>query len=345
MLRRSVAIAALLTSVHAVSPAADGFSTYDIMGPMGDCAHVSGINAHSAVVGAEFCGGGSRGFVWMPRRGVRIVSDFETGWEDAHLAQVNDHGVAVGYGTVQVGTDMGVHRAMLMPAKGSRVALAHLGTPEQSSDAVAINNGGVVIGHVGFTGNYALFNVRWNPDGTAERLDLPPYTAVRAINAQGAIAYTSFGDDTSYLLEPSGTRHAFQMPAVTGLNDNGNVVGWDNRGGLVWSAERGLERLPGPPDRPKAVCTTSGINNQDQVVGECSKETSRLRAVIWQRIDGVWQIASLPQLVRHGALRKDRYSWTYGINDAGHILLQGVTSDSGGAMILVPLDAPTAPAR
>lgn len=335
----AAALAAALAPPAFASP--EGFSTYrafDRWERSGPIQRGEDMNQRDQVVGSargslngDFV---ERGFRWTPGTGkIDWVQDFPGGHDATRLVAVNDRGTAVGTGTVAVNGNNYIRRPLMLLPSGRRVALAHLGEPSQVSIPVDINNANVVIGYVGDLEYQPSYAIRWNADGSGERLDVP--AAIKRINDRGDIAGYWF-NGKSYLLEANGTVHTFPMSHLEYLGEDGTVAGRDGEHAVIRHPDGSFERLPLPPIKPMADCIAASINRHGQVVGTCTTETES-RAVIWQRIGGEWAIGDLARLVKDNALVLTAEAWGIKINDAGHILIDGAgQGESLHPMILVP---------
>jgi hypothetical protein len=341
-MRMTCIAAALAATLLAPAVASsEGFSTYrafDRWDRSSPIQYGEDMNERDQVVGSiwEALDGESvdRGFRWTPgTKRVELVQDFPSGAWATRLTAINDRGTAVGTGTIEVDGNAFIRRPLMLLPNGRRVALAHLGEPSQHSVAVDVNNANVAIGFVGDLEYYASYAVRWNPDGSVERLDVP--AEVRRINDRGDIAGYWF-NGKSYLREADGTLHTFSMTNLAHLGEDGTVAGRDGDGAVLWTLQGGLERLPMPPTKPMAGCYAASVNRHGQVVGTCTTETES-RAVIWQRIGGEWAIGDLARLVKDDAIVLSAETWATKINDAGHILLDGAgRGEMLHPMILIP---------
>jgi hypothetical protein len=283
--------------------------------------------------------GGNDGYRWSPPDQVDKVRDFRSGWDNVDLVAISDSGTAVGYGFVKSQRNRFVKRALLMRPNGERVALRHLGGPEDDSEAVDVSDAGAV-GLVKSDHGELLYSVRWLPDGTVERLDLPG--EVEAINARGDIV-SRLDENYSYLATASGEHFHVPLPSISTLNDQGVVAGRTGsrlrHAPAIWSVERGLEVLPTPPQLPNADCRAEGVNRHLQVVGTCQPQHDNGRALMWLHIDGAWQMADLSWQVRDHSLVPWGTNWVVGINDAGRILVHGYF----GPTMLIPARDKAAP--
>jgi hypothetical protein len=297
------------------------------------------MNAKDQVVGEMSSRkGGYDGFRWSPPGHVDKVRDFRSGYDNVNLVAISDSGTAVGYGFVKSQRNRFVKRALLMRPNGERVALRHLGGPEEDSEAVDVSDAGAV-GFVSVNGEL-LYSVRWLADGTVERLELPD--RVTAINARGDIV-SRLDENYSYMVTATGEAFRVPLPFVTTLNDQGVVAGRTGselrHAPAIWSVERGLEVLPTPPQLPNASCYAEGVNRHLQVVGTCQPQHDNGRALMWLHIDGAWQMADLSWQTRDHSLVPWGTNWVVGINDAGRILVQGYF----GPTMLIPARDMAAP--
>lgn len=334
-------VAALAVASLPAVASSEGFSTYrafDQWDRSSPNQRGADMNQRDQVVGSAqgLLNGESveRGFRWTPGTGrIDWVQDFPGGDQSTRLVAVNDRGAAVGIGTIEVGGNRYVRRPLMLLPNGRRLALAHPGEPSQHSVPVDVNNAHIAIGFVGDWEHQPSYAIRWNTDGSVERLDVPAW--VQHINDRGDIAgYWTNG--MSYVREANGTLHTFPIANVAHLGEDGTVAGRDGDQAVLWTPEGGLERLPLPPIKPMAECAAASVNRHGQVVGTCYTQ-SESRAVIWQRINGEWAIGDLARLVKDDAIVLSAETWAWKINDAGHILIDGAgRGEMLHPMILVP---------
>lgn len=330
-----IAAALVATLLAPAVASSEGFSTYrafdrwDSSSPLQDGED---MNERDQVVGSIGVvidrRSVDRGFRWTPgTQKVEMAKDFPGGARATWLTAINDRGTAVGTGTIIVDGNPFIRRPLMLLPNGRRVSMAHLGEPSEHSVAVDVNNAGVAIGFVGRLEYLASYAVRWNPDGSVERLDVPP--EVRRINDRGDIAGYWFNGQ-SYLREADGTFHTFSMFSLSHLGEDGTVAGANESRAVLWTPQGGLEYLPSLPTRPGAGCYARSVNRHGQVVGTCNTEINSW-AVIWQRIGGEWAIEDLARLVKDDAIAG--YAWATKINDAGHILVGA----AGAGEVLHPI--------
>ncbi|WP_374675340.1 hypothetical protein [Ideonella sp.] len=306
------------------------------------------MNERDQVVGMAYAADFSTitGFRWTPaRERMDRVSDFPSGGDDGvELVAVNRQGLAVGHGTVNVGDHRGVLRALKMLPNGRRVALPHPGGAGQSSRAVAVNDDGVIIGHLyDDPWSKPVHAVRWTPDGQVERLDMP--ADVLRINRRGDIAGVLNAPRKQYAFvqQPDGTRHRFDMVDVRQLRDDGTAVGSAVAAGqglhaALWTLAGGVELLPRPTHLPHFSCWANGMNSQRQVVGECADDVKESRAVLWHEVNGQWTLVDLTWQVRGGLLTHGGRSAALHITDAGHILVDTYVQGRGDTIaVLAPV--------
>ncbi|WP_374672848.1 hypothetical protein [Ideonella sp.] len=342
--RTALAVCAWLAGATAAAEAPPGFTTYRAYYDQADrpVGHEPlDMNESDQVVGSLWSQPWPQNaFRWTPPHRFERVEGASALGTYAHLQAINDHGLAVGDTTV-IDNGVALWRGLALEPDGQRHVLAHE-HPMEHMVAVDVNNHGTVLGvaHGGLHGKRHV--VLWAPDGTLERLFDIPHDVV-AINDDGDIAgHVRTG--VSFLRKASGALLRIPM-TLHALNDErvaAGRVGTGRRRAAIWSETGGLERLPVP--RLATECEARDVNRHLQVVGFCHEMRSGRvpvsRPVIWQKIDGQWQGASLAALLEQGHISLAGSSHALRITDAGHILVYASPTPPPSykrAMVLVPV--------
>jgi len=226
---------------------------------------------------------------------------------------------------------------------GGTLTLLPVDDAEQSSQAVALNDDGIIVGWATISEN--LQPLVWR-DGVVSELPLPEGVdgAIGAvpvdINADGQIIgflqFSDFsivrgvlwdGDEATMLPE------GFQVNAI---NDEGTIIGSTNEGTrAAWIVKGKLKKLPGSPDDAARVRVVA-INADQDVVGytQATEGIGNGTPVLWRDGEAIDAQTLLPD----GADLSIRY--LADINDTGMIAAGAV--DGNGeehGIVLVPAES------
>ncbi|WP_370964462.1 hypothetical protein [Amycolatopsis sp. cg9] len=241
---------------------------------------------------------------------------------------INDRGTVVG----DAFPDPGYFRQAVKWDSRGRIAKLAAVTGFDYSRSVAVNDGDTVIGEAyDFSADYRA--VRWNRDGTATLLPLPPGvyfgSQARAINNAGEIV----GDVGNVPLRWDRDGHVMQLDTLGGgwsspqaINDSGIAVGYgqDSAGrsrALKWDRQghvTDLGTLGGAHSQAVA------INAKGEVLGTSSTSDGTTVTVRW---DSSGRITGLPEI-----------DYPQAINDRGDVLGRTALWSPGGRITrLAPL--------
>lgn len=214
-----------------------------------------------------------------------------------------------------------------------------------SSNAVAINDNGVVIG------SSDQYPVRWDRHGRITALELPARydrTQPIALNDRGVIIGWSLrsepGSHSFHAVRwnadgrlaglelPFGTRAS----SVVAINNDGVMVGWASAplGDVVlrWTADGAMTVLPAPPEwvyvRPVGIADDGTVIASAQVSG-------RNRAVRWDRLGNHSVLDTIGNWSSHPA-GVDDYGVAVGSVDAGGEASVAVRWDRRGRLRVLP---------
>jgi hypothetical protein len=300
----------------------------------------NGINLTDAVVG-DNTGDGEEYDAWVERPlGVIISADAPAG-SSSVLSKINDSGVAVG-----TWTDFnGSAHAYLWTANGSFKDLSAMldGTQSWGAD---INNDGVVVGTVelappsAFPGVYRSFI--YSPGGSPQirylgGLQGYPNSSAAAINNNGQIVGTCYDDQTinsKPFLYAGGQIQdfsGFENVSAFDINDSQTIIGSQDvmssgqtsSGMFIWS-----EGVSTPiPINGFAYA----INNQGLVTGSAMYPNGQNYGFLY-RAGAVFDLNNITSGAPVHIYGADD------INDFGHIIAWGLTSDylAGYDLLLVP---------
>ena len=285
------------------------------------------INSRGDVAGRTYApawAGGWSGFTYIDGLARHYVAP--SGYTGS-AESINEEGVVVGY-MPHVRSSIWYGRATVFDRRtlfeGER------------SQALGINDDGIITGYIylpGATGNSVY---RWFPDGTLEILHniLPGNVEGRDINNRGQIVveYGNPAGTYAAIIEPdnSVTRLSipgFEMVLPKAINDHGHVVGetWENdpspTPGFYWNGE-GYQLLPPLPG--DAGFYAMDINNLGQIVGysrDCTKGYCD-RGVLWD--NGIPY--ELRDLASEFLESDDILGQVHGISDNGWITGGGYNS-------------------
>lgn len=266
-----------------------------------------GINNSGQVVGNSGTSGAQRGFIYSNNTMTALGS--LTGGI-SHAYGINDSGLAVGSSVASNGR---LHAVLYGPG-GTPTDLGTLGGPE--SHAYAINNSDQVVGYASALVTY--YDVYGNPYVVEETHAF--LHDGNTINDLGTL-----GDSTySY---------------ASGINNNGQVVGWSGANAFLYSGGvmASLGTLPGQNSFSKAF----GINDSGQIVGAAymlgldpDPFHTQARAFIFD--DGM--MTNLNSLIDPGS------GWTLqeaqDINELGQIVGWGLHDGQTRAFLLTPTAVP-----
>ncbi len=209
---------------------------------------------------------------------------------------INDNGQVVGYSTGTDATGGDDFRAFSWTEVGGMVALGTLG--RTASVATEVNNNGQVIGYT--TGPPAV-------PGPFPDEDPPVYVAFSWTEA-GMVNLGTLGGEASY---------------ATGINDNGQVVGYSELADLsthafVWTEDGGMRDLGTLPGGSASYA--NAISASGQVVGQSVTTSGESHAFSWTEDGGFVDIGALA-----GA---GTYSSAYAVNASGQVV--GQFAPAGG---------------
>lgn len=283
---RSLAAIAILAGLASPAVAEMRYKVQDIGTLPGDYASTPwGINSHGDVVGSSTGPGGQRAFVFFDRAGmIELRGISRRAFSVAR--DINDFGQVVGQSNF---------RATLWDL--SRTARTNFGTPryldsqgrdslDRSSDALAINNAGDV---VGWFGGNQLSAPRHAFVYTAERgmVNITPFKPGIAHDINDAGLVAGWQDGRAFLWDHGEIRalrvvSEFKLASAYGINTFSEVVGSMTDIGLTtqhafrYSASNGLEDLGGRGDQN----LLRRINASGQSVGQGRLENGKLQALI-----------------------------------------------------------------
>lgn len=283
---RSLAVLAALAGLATPAAAETRYQVQDLGTLPGDYASTPwGINSHGDVVGSSTGIAGQRAFVFMDGAGmIELRGINRRAFSVAR--DINDFGQVVGQSNF---------RATLWDLR--RTARTNFGTPryldsrgrdslDRSSDALAINNAGDV---VGWFGDNKLSAPRHAFVYTAERgmVNITPFKPGIAHDINDAGQVAGWQDGRAFLWDDGEIRalrvvSEFKLASAYGINAFSEVVGSMTDIGLTtqhafrYSASNGLEDLGGRGDQNQL----RRINARGQSVGQGRLENGKLQALI-----------------------------------------------------------------
>jgi probable HAF family extracellular repeat protein len=222
-----------------------------------------GINNRGEIVGET----DNYAFLWTKERGMVLLGSPMQPWTGGAAWDINDHGWIVGHSQVFCCPDL--YHAALWTDVGE---VLDLGTLRMNSQALGINNLGVVVGgssdqefdfhHIRIGGGYTSIN---NP---GINISCVPFIWTKK---DGMFPLPMLDGDT-------GCAHA--------INDRGQVVGWsytlaNEVHAFVWNSKNGIKDLGTIPGATVQESVAYNINNLGQVVGYAIAEDGTRHAVIW----------------------------------------------------------------
>lgn len=322
-----------------------------------DMGHVVGDDEGPSDDDYTGCGraNATRPFIWTAETGVvipRPTPQLDTGSGLSFKPcggiafGVNDQGTMVGFLDYGSGGGFGLSRAFIWTAANGMLLI-----PGSSIGAAwDINNFGQV---AGASGGSAF---RWTATGGFESLGIAAFnSAAYAINDRGDVggsvsqvrSLPILWNATGEVQRMDGLPYAYGQNHVTGINDNGQVVGKtfgdtlspifteDRSYAFFWSPSTGalnLGDLPQDGSQSALPYTAAwGINNSEQVVG-----VSDSRAFLWTPAAGLRDLNTLLDQSGEGWLLMEASA----INDAGQIVGFGLFQGVLRAFLLTPVTAP-----
>jgi hypothetical protein len=298
-----------------------------------------------------------------------VLGDFEGGSRLSMLIDINDAGLAAGYGNVE---DLSTpdfyrsgQRAIASTRDGRMLDLAALLPADFASAAVAVNQSGQVIGNYkrGKTAGTKQAPFLWS-EQAGMQLPFPMrkdfgYVRFSDINDLGHVAgvYGDRGGDIGVMIWDAerGTLHremrlGYYRDQVNAINNQDQVVGSDfNEKAFVWRPPAGRAVLPRPFHfgRRQWHCDANDINDGGTIVGFCRGLSPRgepyYNPLVWVPDAESYAVAELASLIdpplddphqRGGAIAQR-------IGNDGRILLQTYQQmyKSGPAYLLTPVAA------
>jgi hypothetical protein len=250
------------------------------------------------------------------------------GYTPIGVGGINNSGAVVGY---YFDTANVIHGYLRDPAGGFKPIDVPGGT---KTVAAGINASGMVVGTYDQAPGFHGFLLS---GGNFSTLDVQGSNQVIATGISNAgFIVGSFQDATTarygFRLDPAGHLTTFQVPGfpngdffVTGVNDAGEVVGWDNggNGGWLWD---------GATFTALSFAAT-GINNRGDIVGYASDHTGKSHVVV---LDAAGNLTTfdVPGANARGAVGT-------GINDAGQVSGYYFTDDNVHGFIATPTPEPS----
>lgn len=273
MFRGVLATAAALTVLTAVPASADEVTGPIDLGTLPGGLTSSGlaVTNHGVVFGEAYDKASAvHGARWDAAGRISDLRPLD-GYAEVKATAVNEAGVAIGDSTNHVTTG----RATRWDASGVPVELEQpTWFPGYSwSEAVAINEHGLVAGNAygGPPGPGSA--VRWDAQGKATELGLG---RVRAMNEAGAVI-GSYGDESRYW-DPAGNLVDVTGPSVLwDIDDTGTVVGWSGSHAAKWDATGHLTVL----DTTWRFSSALAIAADGTIVGEVGAGDGKTRIARW----------------------------------------------------------------
>ena len=138
----------------------------------------------------------------------------------------------------------------------------------------------------------------------------------------GLTSWAVAADPASYVVQDLGVLPGNSSSIAFGINQKGDVVGWsmgpDGTSAFLYTDANGIVRLPGLPDRPRAIARD--LNDVGQVVGTANAGGVDLgHAVLWT--NGI--VKDL------GTLGTGSYSEGWAVNNFGQVV--GSSYRNGGS--------------
>ena len=314
------------------------------------------INNHGVIVGGRGIQGNAyaRPFRWSAADGYREGHDLPGGEPWAELADVNEHGIAVGFASAETR-----QHAAIFTESGRIRDLAPLLPDGMRSNATGINESGEVVGFYSARDYPRVEDARvfaWSPDAGMSLIALPEgydYAVPVGINDAGLIAGWGCGphDCGGFQGTAAGGLHGFIVDGLpTAVNARGEIVGrpFGDGPAFIWDAILGARSLPMPAGSTQ--CWASDINAKGVVVGQCNGAHGG--PIAWHPADGTGY--GLSRLALHIGGQPDPWPYCNGelcyyvesalsINDLGQIVVQVATYpyayiDEGDLLLLTPVD-------
>jgi probable HAF family extracellular repeat protein len=335
------------TTAHSISVPLAHFSVYAVISPSfvgtgpiytvtdlgvlpGDAGSTpSGISSNGQVCGVSVSAAGAlHAFLWA--NGTMTNLGARPGDIDAKAQGVNASGAAVGTSLPDT------KDAYPVEFVGGAVTQLNTQFGMIEGIATAINDSGEII-----LGNELNVGNTITPFPTG----FTPASGSCAINVSAQVA-GSVGNDAAVWaagkVTDDGILPGYDVSAGTAISDNGQLVGTANSNAtndpvgfiLTGGTMTKISPVPGGTT-PDNIALPVGVNNAGQVVGTSSQSFITARAFLYQ--NGVTQDLN--------ALVPSSTAWTlrqaYGINNAGQIIVLGVSTEGAEhALLLNPINPP-----